>query len=134
MTSCSYSVPDGPPSRRGPLSTAADFRKLTPLVVAKALEQSGTTVCEPIVQATFEVPTTSTGAVLSALGRLGAELRASVVRGQVATVEAIVSALHAQELQRQLPGLTGGEGVLASTFAGYRPATGDPPTRRRESS
>jgi ribosomal protection tetracycline resistance protein len=25
MTKCTYSVPDGPPSRRGPLSTAADF-------------------------------------------------------------------------------------------------------------
>ena len=39
MTDCAYSVPDGPPSRRGPLSTAADFRKLTPLVLMQALEQ-----------------------------------------------------------------------------------------------
>jgi ribosomal protection tetracycline resistance protein len=134
MTSCSYSVPDGPPSRRGPLSTAADFRKLTPLVLGQALEHAGTTVCEPIVHATLEVPTTTTGAVLSALGRLGAELQASAARGQIAMVEAILSAVYAQELQRQLPGLTGGEGVLESTFAGYQPATGEPPRRRRESS
>jgi ribosomal protection tetracycline resistance protein len=130
MTNCSYSVPDGPPSRRGPLSTAADFRKLTPLVLAQALERAGTSVCEPIVHVTLEVPTTTTGAVLSALGRLGAELQASVAHGQVATVETLLSAVHAQELQRQLPGLTGGEGVLESTFAGYQPAAGDPPTRR----
>ena len=91
MTSCSYSVPDGPPSRRGPLSTAADFRKLTPLVLVKALEHAGTTVCEPIVHATLEVPTTTTGAVLSALGRLGAELQTSAARGRIATVETILS-------------------------------------------
>ena len=37
----------------------------------------------------------------------------------------------ADDLQRQLPGLTGGEGVLESSFAGYQPVSGDPPTRRR---
>ncbi len=47
MTRCTYSIPDGPPSRRGPPSTAADFRKLTPLVVMQALERAGTVVCEP---------------------------------------------------------------------------------------
>jgi ribosomal protection tetracycline resistance protein len=30
-----------------------------------------------------------------------------------------------------LPGLTSGEGVLDSTFAGYQPVTGDRPIRRR---
>ena len=40
-------------------------------------------------------------------------------------------AARAQSLHRQLPGLTGGEGVLESMFAGYQPATGDQPTRRR---
>jgi predicted membrane GTPase involved in stress response len=34
-------------------------------------------------------------------------------------------------LQRQLPALTGGEGVLESSFAGYQPVSGDQPTRRR---
>ena len=34
-----YSVPDGPPSVRGPLSSPQDFRKLTPLVVMAALKQ-----------------------------------------------------------------------------------------------
>ncbi len=37
----------------------------------------------------------------------------------------------AHELQRQLPGLTGGEGVLESSFAGYQPVSSNPPTRRR---
>ena len=129
MTRCVYSVPDGPPSRRGPLSTAADFRKLTPLVLGQALARAGTAVCEPVVRARLEVPGGTIGAVLAALGRLGAAFEAQAPAGSLSSVEAVLSATHAQELQRQLSGLTGGEGVLESSFAGYRPVAGAPPRR-----
>ena len=129
LTESTYSVPDGPPSRRGPLSTAADFRKLTPLVSGKALEQAVTVVCEPTVRASLEVPTETIGAVLPALVRLGAEVEAPVPRGGLSTVEAVLRVTKADELQRQLAGLTNGEGVLESTFAGYEPVSGDPPIR-----
>jgi hypothetical protein len=39
------------------------------------------------------------------------------------------AAARAHELRRDLPGLTGGEGVLESEFAGYLPVTGEPPRR-----
>ena len=42
-----------------------------------------------------------------------------------------VAAARAQDLQRQLPGLSGGEGVAETSFAGYRPVSGEPPNRRR---
>jgi ribosomal protection tetracycline resistance protein len=45
-------------------------------------------------------------------------------------IETVLPAVRAQDLQRQLPELTGGEGVLDSTFAGYQPVSGDQPTRR----
>jgi ribosomal protection tetracycline resistance protein len=35
----------------------------------------------------------------------------------------------ANDLQRRLTSLTGGEGVLESRFAGHRPVTGDQPSR-----
>ncbi len=131
MTKCNYSVPDGPPSRRGPLSTAADFRKLTPLVVMKALAVAGTVVCEPSVRVSLETPAVATGAVLSALARLGAVAPTSGTRGQFSVIEAFLSAARAQDLQRQLPQLTGGEGALESTFTGYQSVVGEQPTRRR---
>src|SRR5207247_3110945 len=81
ITKCIYSVPDGPPSKRGPLSTAADFRKLTPLVLMQALECAGTVVCEPTVRATVEIPTGSVGAVLAALARLDAAVEPPSLRG-----------------------------------------------------
>ena len=131
MTKCTYSVPDGPPSKRGPLSTAADFRKLTPLVLMEALELAGAAVCEPVVRVSVEIPTGAIGAVMAALARLGATVETPSVRGNLALIETVMPVTGADELQRQLPGLTGGEGVLDSTFAGYQPVSGTKPTRRR---
>jgi len=36
-------------------------------------------------------------------------------------VPALLPAAGAQDLQRQLPGLTSGEGVAETSFGGYRP-------------
>jgi ribosomal protection tetracycline resistance protein len=130
MTECAYSVPDGPPSRRGPLSTAADFRKLTPLVLMQALQRARTVVCEPTVRATLEVPTDTVGAVVPALTRLGGTVEALSLPAELTTVTALLPVTHAGDLQRQLRGLTRGEGVLDSSFAGYQPVGGDPPMRR----
>jgi len=131
MTECTYSVPDGPPSRRGPLSTAADFRKLTPIVVMRALEQAGSVVCEPIVRVSLELPTDTIGAVVSVLARLGAAVETPSLKGNLCTMETVVPAAEAQVLQRRLPGLTRGEGVLESSFEGYEPVSGEQPTRSR---
>ena len=130
MIECAYSVPDGPPSRRGPLSTAADFRKLTPLVLTQALERARPVVCEPIVRAGLEIPPGTVGPVMAALSRLDAAFETPSLEGKLSRIEAVLPAARAQDLQRQLPGLTGGEGVLDSTFAGYEPVAGDQPTRR----
>jgi ribosomal protection tetracycline resistance protein len=131
MTECNYSSPDGPQATRGPLSTAADFRKLTPLVVMQALERAGTVVCEPTLRVSLEIPTYTIGAVMSALARLGAAVDMPTPHGKQSTIKAVLPAARADDLQRRLSVLTGGEGVLESDFAGYRPASGKWPTRRR---
>ena len=113
------------------LTPPSDFRKLTPIVLMEALERAGSVVCEPIVRAGLEIPTSAIGAVIAALARLGASVDAPVPRGELSTLEAVLPAARADELQRQLPGLTGGEGVLDTEFAGYEPVGGEPPTRRR---
>ena len=97
-----------------------------------ALDEAGTVVCEPTLRVSLECPVWAISAVLTALGRLGAAVRHQSVRGDLTTIETVVPAARVQELQRQLPGLTAGEGVLESTFEGYRPVAGDPPTRPRD--
>jgi ribosomal protection tetracycline resistance protein len=122
MTDSWYSLADGPPSRRGPLSTPADFRGLTPLVVEQALERAGTVVCEPVHRIRVELPAAALGATMAAAVRLGATLDVPETGADRAVVSGELPAVRVADLQRQVPGLTRGEGVLESSFAGYRPA------------
>jgi len=122
LVDCWYSLADGPPSRRGPLSMPADFRGLTSHVLGHALENAGTVVCEPILHIRLDVPAWSLGAVMAAARRLDATLEQPVAHDDAATLEGELAAVRLSGLQRQLPGLTRGEGVIESSFAGYRPA------------
>jgi ribosomal protection tetracycline resistance protein len=131
VTKIAYSLADGPPSRRGPMPTSRDLKRLTPIVLMNALMQAGTAVCEPVFRIAAEVPTEAIGQMLAALGRLGAAATTPSTRGELSVLEASLPASRVQELRRQLPGLTGGEGVLDSEFAGYQPVTDEPPTRAR---
>jgi ribosomal protection tetracycline resistance protein len=131
VTKIGYSLADGPPSRRGPMPTAASLKKLTPIVLMQALEKSGSTVCEPVFRVSAEVPTEAIGPVLAAVARLGGAAGMPSPRGELALLETALPASRVQELRRRLPGLTGGEGVLEAEFAGYQPVTGKPPARKR---
>jgi ribosomal protection tetracycline resistance protein len=122
MTDCWYSLADGPPSRRGPLSAPGDYRGLTPLVLGRALERAGTVVCEPVHRIRVELPAAALGATMAAAVRLGATLDVPETRDDLAVVSGELPAVRVADLQRQVPGLTRGEGVLESSFAGYRPA------------
>jgi len=51
------------------------------------------------------------------------------LQGTLSTIETVLPGARADDLQRQLPELTGGEGVLDSSFAGYQPVSGPAPTR-----
>ena len=131
MTRCGYSVPDGPPSRRGPLSTSSDYRKLTPLVLIDALKQARTVVCEPIHRFHVGLPANTLGAVLPVLSKVRALPESPEVRGSWATLEGDVPAGRMNELQQLLRGLTRGEGVVELVFDRYEPVGKPVPTRPR---
>ena len=86
-------------SRRDAASTAADFRKLTPLVLMRALERAGTVVCEPIVRVGIEIPTETVGAVLAAVARLGAAVADAVAAGRALDDRDVLPAARAQDLR-----------------------------------
>jgi ribosomal protection tetracycline resistance protein len=131
MHECGYYIGDGPTKRvlPTPRTTSADFRKLTPLVVMDALRQAGTVVCQPMARVRVEAPAGRTGDILSALARLGAAAPTPVLDGEVSVVTALLPSAQVRSLQEQLPGLTGGEGVLDSSFGGYEPVHGRMPVR-----
>jgi ribosomal protection tetracycline resistance protein len=97
----------------------------------RALKRARTVVCEPIVRVEIEMPADTLGVVLAAVSRLRGLVGTPSRRGNLAVVEVVLPAARAQDVRRQLPGLTGGEGVADTTFAGYQPVRGAPPARRR---
>jgi ribosomal protection tetracycline resistance protein len=131
MNECGYYVGDGPAKQvlATPKSSAADFRKLTPIVLGEALRRAGTVVCEPMTRARLELPSPRVGSVLSALARLGAAIQSPVRQDSESVVEALLPSASMHRLQEQLPGLTAGEGALDTSFGGYQPVHGQFPVR-----
>jgi ribosomal protection tetracycline resistance protein len=114
-----------------PVTTAGDFRKLTPLVLMEALKQAGTEVCEPIHRFRVDGPADSLEPTLRVLARLRAEPRASTISERSFALEGEIAAARMHLLQQRLGAATHGEGVLELAFARYEPVAGTIPTRPR---
>ena len=114
-----------------PVTAAADFRKLVPLVLMAALRQAGTVVHEPTHAFHLEIPAATLGQVLPVLAKLRGTTRTTTVTGDQAVLEGSLPAASLHGLQRELPGLTGGLGVLESTFDSHQPVSGRTPERAR---
>jgi len=122
MTDCGYGAP---------ITGASDFRLLTQLVLATALERAGTWVCEPLADLSLEMPAPTAQKVLAALGRLGGRVRGQFTASGVTKASAVMPVARVRSLQHQLPGLSMGEGLLESRPGGYQPIADNPPRRTR---
>jgi ribosomal protection tetracycline resistance protein len=122
MTDCGYA---------SPVTSPADFRRLTQLVLATALARAGTWVCEPLADLALEIPTLTAPAVLGTLGRLGGRVRGQFSANGLSRVDAVMPVAQVRSLQHQLPGLSAGEGILETRPGGYQPIGDDPPKRPR---
>jgi ribosomal protection tetracycline resistance protein len=142
MIQTGYYVGDGPGKRSSPVqlpypvsggkTTAADFRKLTPIVVMRALRAARSVVCEPVAHLALEVPEDTAGGVGQVLGRLNIRVRGAHRGDGIARIQAIAPLAAVRDVQVALPGLTRGEGIVDADFAGYEPIVGTtPPTRAR---
>jgi ribosomal protection tetracycline resistance protein len=114
-----------------PVSTARDFRNLTPLVLMRALEQAGTLVCEPVHRFHLELPADTLGVVLPALARMGGVPQAVDRQGPVYLVQGEIPAARMHDVQQRVPSLTRGEGVVEFDFDRYEEVNGTIPTRAR---
>jgi ribosomal protection tetracycline resistance protein len=112
-------------------STAGDFRSLTPLVVMDALSRAGTAVLEPLHRFVLDMPAERTTATLQALPRLDAVPLQTATRGSSSLIEGEIPAARVRDLERELPTLTAGEGVLETAFDRYRQVRGAVPARQR---
>ncbi len=131
LTKCDYYVSDGPAKPTVPMArtTSADFRKLTPVVLMLALQRAGTSVCEPVLRLSIEAPSKSIRGLLNAIAQLGGLVEQTLAEGRFSTIEATMPADRSREFLRQVPGLTGGDGNVESTFEGHQPVRGKLPNR-----
>ncbi|MBV9847086.1 MAG: TetM/TetW/TetO/TetS family tetracycline resistance ribosomal protection protein [Kutzneria sp.] len=114
-----------------PISAAGDFRKLTPLVLMRALKRAGTRVLEPVNRFELEVPVDTTSQVLAGLAECGGVPENPTVQAEHCLIEGTIPARTTPDFEHRLPGLSRGEGTLLTRLDSYRPIDGSPPTRRR---
>ncbi|MGC0343356.1 tetracycline resistance ribosomal protection protein Otr(A) [Streptomyces sp. SLBN-8D4] len=107
----------------GPLSTAADFRGLTPIVLRRALERAGTRLFEPCHAFEAEIPLDALAPVTSQLAAAGAEFKGTTASTTAWLITGELPARRVREVELRLPGLTHGEGVWWSRPSGDRELT-----------
>ena len=120
VTDCRVTVIDC--GYASPVTTAADYRRLTQLVVATALERAGTWVCEPLADLSLELPASTAPGVLAVLGRLGGRVTGQFsADGLSRGVGRAAGRPGPRRCSTSCPGLSMGEGILETRFGGYQP-------------
>lgn len=112
-----------------PVSVASDFRHQVPLVLMEALREAGTRVNEPVNSFDLELPPDAISPVLAKLAEATATVDETAIGLGQARVTGRIPAGRVHAFEAQLPGLTHGEGVLLTSFEGFHPVPGSPPTR-----
>ncbi|MYR43339.1 tetracycline resistance ribosomal protection protein Otr(A) [Streptomyces sp. SID5910] len=97
-----------------PVSTAADFRGLTPIVLRRALGLAGTRLYEPYHAFEAEVPPDALASVTARLAALGADFSGTTGGDPAWLITGELPARHVREAELRLPGLTRGEAVWSS--------------------
>ncbi|MFD0206418.1 MULTISPECIES: elongation factor G [Saccharothrix] len=114
-----------------PMTVAADFRHLTPIVLLRALQRAGSAVHEPGYAVEVEVPGDALSAVTGLLLSLDADLGPAVESGSAWSVPGTIPARSLHDLAAALPGLTHGEGSIWYEPGPARRVWGPAPTRAR---
>ncbi|MFF3630483.1 tetracycline resistance ribosomal protection protein Otr(A) [Streptomyces sp. NPDC002164] len=103
-----------------PISTAADFRGLTPIVLRRALERAGTRLYEPYHAFEAEVPLDALAPVTAHLASYGAEFTGTTGGSSSWLITGELPARRVRDVELRLAGLTHGEGVWWSRPSGDR--------------
>ncbi|GHO62367.1 tetracycline resistance protein [Ktedonobacter sp. SOSP1-52] len=114
-----------------PVSTAADFRNLVPLVVMEALSQAGTGVYEPLNQFELSAPAHAISQALFRLSALKASVERPILRGDTFLLTGTLPMATTEEFKRSLHSFTEGEGIFLTRPSGFRKIEDAFPTRKR---
>ncbi|MTI95504.1 MAG: TetM/TetW/TetO/TetS family tetracycline resistance ribosomal protection protein [Firmicutes bacterium] len=113
------------------LSTAKDFRSLTPLVLMEALQKAGTCVYEPVNSVQLLVPEISLSKVVSRLAALEGTLLGTHYQNNAVHIDGTIPVRTSEALKAEFHSLTRGQGMISIKPGGYVVVQGDFPENQR---
>ncbi|MCY9661415.1 TetM/TetW/TetO/TetS family tetracycline resistance ribosomal protection protein [Paenibacillus chondroitinus] len=108
-----------------------DFAVATPMGLMQGLAQTGTTLLEPMLQVRITVPEVYGGKVLSDLVQMRASFDPPQLSGDRFVVEGRLPVATSLDYPVKLSAMSGGRGVITSSFGGYQPSPPDVHAERK---
>ncbi|OQR57093.1 translation factor GTPase family protein [Bacillus sp. CDB3] len=114
-----------------PVTTASDFRNLTPLVLMDALKQAETCVYEPINEFELTVPEHAISTSMYKLAAISATFREPRLYNDSYHLTGSLPVAKTEDFKRMLHSFTEGEGIFTTKPGGFTKLTAPFPTRKR---
>ena len=97
-----------------------DFFVCTPMAFMNGLQETGSTILEPLLKIRVSAPEDFSGKIFSEIIKMGGEYDTPLIRSGMVTLEAIVPVATSMSFPEKLATLTSGKAVLSQSFHGYR--------------
>ncbi|ENB9402066.1 TPA: TetM/TetW/TetO/TetS family tetracycline resistance ribosomal protection protein [Bacillus paranthracis] len=114
-----------------PVTTASDFRNLTPLVLMDALKQAETYVYEPVNKFELTVPEHAISTAMYKLAAISATFAEPIFNNDSYQLTGSLPVAKTENFKRMLHSFTEGEGIFTTKPAGFIKLTGPFPIRKR---
>jgi ribosomal protection tetracycline resistance protein len=97
-----------------------DFAVATPMGIMDALEATGTTLLEPMLDCAIAVPAALGNRVIGDILQMRGTFESPEIAGETFRIQARLPVATSLDYPTRLGSLSGGRGVLATRFAGYQ--------------
>ena len=114
-----------------PVTTASDFRNLTPLVLMNALKQADTCVYEPINEFELTVPEHAISTAMYKLAAIPATFAEPILNDDSYQLTGSLPVTKTENFKRMLHSFTEGEGIFTAKPAGFTKLNAPFPIRKR---
>ncbi|MBE7096725.1 GTP-binding protein [Bacillus cereus] len=114
-----------------PVTTASDFRNLTPLVLMDALKQAETCVYEPVNAFELTVPERAISTAMYKLAAIPAAFADPIFNNDSYELTGSLPVAKTENFKRMLHSFTEGEGIFTTKPSGYKELKAPFPTRKR---
>ncbi|WP_439022303.1 GTP-binding protein [Bacillus thuringiensis] len=114
-----------------PVTTASDFRNLTPLVLMDALKQAETCVYEPVDEFELTVPEHAISTAMYKLAAMPATFAEPIFNNDSYQLTGSLPVAKTEDFKRMLHSFTEGEGIFTTRPAGFAKLKPPFPTRKR---